>query len=244
MICVKNVFVWFLWLFLHSLVLGVAAIPLFLDMNTYIWQILGIAFYFVLFFLSPMFYRYNAFSTVIFCLQLIVVTMTFYPYSAGEFPLYFLVCLIYGLIVAEAAERLTSKQFTIVGVGSVVALLIVFTRNVFTTADLLIVGIFVLVLGAGLVYYHLIRQRAWEFEQSYQTLLQEYRQLTRRVTVEEELVRKQERQMIGQEIHDSVGHKLTSTCFRIGYKRLGAGFQTHSCYPLSPNGFNMKTFPR
>ena len=208
-VVVKNILVWILWLIINLIVVGAASYPLFTNVNEYIWRLLGVCIYFVLFFISPLFYKRLSLITFIHCLKIVIILITFYSIDY-ESHYYFLPILVGGLVIGEAAERLPSRNFFAVLTVGILGVLFVWMYSDFNVIERVVSIIFLTVSGAGLVYYHTWRNYHRELEESHQILLQEYRQLARRVRDEEELVRQEERQMIGQEIHDSVGHNLTS----------------------------------
>lgn len=205
----RNIFVWIIWLIINLIVVGAASYPLFTNVNEYIWGIFGVCIYFVLFFISPLFYKRLFLITIIHCLKIIIILITFYSIEYDS-PYYFLPILIGGLVIGEAAERLPSRNFFAILTVGILGVLLIWLSSDFTLIERVVSIIFLIVSGAGIVYYYTWRNYHRELEESHQTLLQEYRQLARRVRDEEEFVRQEERQMIGQEIHDSVGHNLTS----------------------------------
>lgn len=217
-VMVKNIIVWFIWLIINLIVIGAASYPLFTNVNEYVWRILGLCLYFVLFFVTPLFHDRKHIVSLIHCLKVVVIVITFS--SIEHDATSFLPFLLFGLIVAEAADQLPRNNFFPVLSAGVFGGLFTWMGSDFSLFERIYSMILIVVSGAGLVYYHAWRNYFRELEESHQVLLQEYRQLARRVRDEEELVRREERQMIGQEIHDSVGHNLTSLIMQFEALRL------------------------
>src|SRR5690625_657874 len=109
-VVVKNILVWILWLIINLIVVGAASYPLFTNVNEYIWRLLGVCIYFVLFFISPLFYKRLSLITFIHCLKIVIILITFYSIDY-ESHYYFLPILVGGLVIGEAAERLPSRNF-------------------------------------------------------------------------------------------------------------------------------------
>src|SRR5690606_8815992 len=83
-------------------------------------------------------------------------------------------------------------------------------------------GVFNLLVVLGLFQYQTIYRRENEIVKKNSALLDEYRRMKRQLVIEEEQARQDERNMIGHEIHDSVGHKLTALLMQLEVFRLGA----------------------
>src|SRR5690625_2928895 len=109
----KDLYVWFIWLFLNLIVFGVGSYPFLMNINEYAWHVLGIALYFVLFFVSPLFRRQPLTLTSLFGMQIIILAATYYSIIEGPYGLVVFLMLV--LVDAEAAEQVDREYFITVG---------------------------------------------------------------------------------------------------------------------------------
>ncbi|MCP3029811.1 sensor histidine kinase [Halobacillus sp. A1] len=207
-----------IWLTLHLLVWAAIIYPLFNDVDLHIWRLLGVAVYFLLFFITPLFHKRIWYLTLLFCFNAVIVSLVFFPNDTYEFNL--LVILIYMLLMAEAAERLPLKYMIIPYVFSLLSIMSFLVFGNVSMKTELFIGMFLLLLGPGLIYYKIKDSQHQKLTSKYDHLHKEFRMLKRRLAQDEESARQEERQMIGKEIHDSVGHKLTSLIMQLEAYRI------------------------
>src|SRR5690606_10631456 len=162
-VVVRNIFVWIIWLIINLIVVGAASYPLFTNVNEYIWGIFGVCIYFVLFFISPLFYKRLFLITIIHCLKIIIILITFFLIEY-DLPYYFLPILIGGLVIGEAAERLPSRNFFAILTVGILGVLLIWLSSDFTLIERVVSIIFLIVSGAGIVYYYTWRNYHRELE--------------------------------------------------------------------------------
>lgn len=215
MIRVKSFFV---WLTFYLVVWGASIFPLFEDLDQHIWRLLGVAFFFSLFFITPLFKENRQYLTISFCLQIGIVAFIFFPietYNVNQFVLF-----IFVLLMAEATERLPVKQMVIVHLLSFLAIMVTFIFGSVSLMTFLFNIFFIIIVLAGFIFYKSRYVRYQYLLSQYEKLSSEFRTLKRRTVRDEESARQEERHMIGQEIHDSVGHKLTSLIMQLEAYRI------------------------
>ncbi|MCP3028651.1 sensor histidine kinase [Halobacillus sp. A5] len=212
-----------IWLILHLLVWGTLTYPLFNDADQHLWQLSGVAVYFTLFFLIPLFHKKSWYLTLLFCINAVVTSFIF---PANETSI-LLVLLIYLLLMAEAAERLPVKQIVFPSLLSLLSIMGFLAFGNVSTLTALFVVFFVLIVGSGLIYYKIKDKQHQKLSSQYELLHSEYRMLKRRIARDEASARQEERQMIGKEIHDSIGHKLTSLIMQLEAYRIQSETKEH-----------------
>lgn len=214
-----------IWLTLQLLVWGFLTYPLFQNLDLHIWRLLGVAVYFSLFFLTPLFSKRNGYLSLVFCLQVGTITWTFFPQATYDYNPY--VLLTYALLMAEAAERLPFKHMVMVFLFGLLANIGIVASGNVSLMDALFHMLFFIMLFTGLVYYKIRAEQHERLLSRYERLYREFRMLKRRIAQDEESARQEERQMIGQEIHDSVGHKLTSLIMQLEAYRIQSDTKAH-----------------
>ncbi|PPA69107.1 sensor histidine kinase [Jeotgalibacillus proteolyticus] len=210
-----------IWLTLHLFVWLPLALPLFEDIGQNSLRLLGVALYFSLFFLMPLFRKKIWFLTLLFCLNAAVVFFVFFPGGAVQFNL--LILFVYMLLMAESAEKLPLLNMWIAYVIYLISIAGLTVFEDITASTQLFIGLFSILLVAGFSYYKWKNDSYQKLIADYDYLHREYRLLKRRLAQDEENARQEERHMIGKEIHDSVGHKLTSLIMQLEAYRIQSG---------------------
>ena len=103
--------------------------------------------------------------------------------------------------------------------ASATAMLIVAETAAFQLAWYIL---FYILLVSAMWHYQAVRNREQAATLKNNVLLDEYRKMKRQLTTEEEMARQDERMLIGHEIHDSVGHKLTALLMQFEAFRITA----------------------
>lgn len=196
---------YYIWLLIHGVVwtLAIIDMPPGFDER----ELAGICLFFIILFILPLFTEKPAMQSVLFCIQALTTIIIFYP-ASNELNPY--VLIIHALIIAEAVFYLSAlKSLIVIGVqlGSSLWLVMEATLNL---SQLPWLALFYLLLVTALLHYQTIHKREKDLRRKNDVLLAEYRKMKRQLVTEEEQVRQDERMLIGHEIHDSVGHKLTA----------------------------------
>lgn len=204
---------YFVWILLQALVWLAAMRGYFPDIPTQYWRLLSLSGYFLVFFLLPLFSERPRLLTWLFCVNTILTMVTLYPVGHESFHPY--VLLLFALVAGEMAHKLDlSHMIYVVIVQTAAVSFLLATTELAATSILFIALYFILLFGAA-VWYSLTKDLAVSSKSRYDALLTEYRALKRRAVSEEELARQEERTLIGHEIHDSVGHKLTALLMQL-----------------------------
>nr|WP_144928673.1 sensor histidine kinase [Paenibacillus bovis] len=211
---------YWLWLFLHACVWLFSFYYIGESLRNMPFQLLGVAVYFILFFLIPLVVERPGILLIMLAMNIIIATLTLYPGEQGIF--HPGLVLILSLILAEGFFRLSFKRsLLLAGIGTAALSIAVLPSNVEHNEQLLLALYFVMLLIA-LIFYKNTKDRTDDVETRYEALLAEYRNLKRRIVSEEEMTRQEERVLIAHEIHDSVGHKLTALLMQLEGFRLQA----------------------
>lgn len=218
---------YFIWIFLYSLVWLAGMGEYISDHRDGFWRLLGLSGFYVIFFVLPLCKERQRLLTLLFNTQVILAIVTVYPIHGETFNPYIL--LIFAIQAAEIAQRLTSLSYgafpAILQAAGMIALVMAANSPVRT---MIFTSLFMVLLFAGAAVYLAAYQRGHSALARYDALLTEYRGLKRRALSEEELARQEERVLIGHEIHDSVGHKLTALLMQLEAYRLKAGEQNQT----------------
>lgn len=158
-------------------------------------------------------------QTTIFCVQAILTIFIFCPIN-NELSPYGI--LIHSLIMAEAVFYLSRTKSLIVITVQLASTAVILMLSTLTISQLVWCALYYLLLVIALLYHQVIHNREKETRLSNEVLLEEYRRMKRQLVVEEQQARQDERMLIGHEIHDSVGHKLTALLFQFEAFRLTA----------------------
>lgn len=124
-------------------------------------------------------------------------------------------------LATEAVYRLPSIFACIYGA---LAAFIVLLYTLAEKVDMLpFIVMYITAYSVIIVHYSKIQSEYRGARERYDALLNEYRQLKRSVKSAEEEVRLEERTNIARQIHDSVGHKLTSLLLQLEMFRMNEG---------------------
>ena len=208
---------YFVWLAIHCVVWAFAFLEFSQGLSES--RLAGMCLFLIILFIIPLFTEIPMMQTVLFCIQALTTLVIFYPIDHELNPYVF---LIQALLIAEAVFYLSRlKSLAVIGVQLGCTAWIVIESNL-TSSQLAWSGLFFLLLGIALLHYQNMYKRETELRKKYDALLDEYRRMKRQLVTEEEQARQDERMLIGHEIHDSVGHKLTALLMQIEAFRLTA----------------------
>ncbi|WP_243300294.1 sensor histidine kinase [Bacillus litorisediminis] len=208
---------YFVWLAIHCVVWALVFLEFPLVVNES--QLAGICLFFIILFIIPLFTEKPMMLTVLFCIQALTTIAIFYPI---DYVLQPYVLLMQALLIAEAVFYLSRlKSLVVIGVQLGCAAWIVIESNI-TSSQIAWSGLFYLLLVIALLHYQDTHKRESRLRKKNDALLDEYRRMKRQLVTEEEQARQDERMLIGHEIHDSVGHKLTALLMQIEAFRLTA----------------------
>ena len=185
-----------------------------------LWRLLGVAIYFVIFFVMPLVTNKPVFTMILLSLNTCIAVITLFPSQGDGFNPFLI--LILSLLIGEACYYLNFRQVSVVvmvGMAGIIALLLSAELSIFTTGFIVIYFIFLLIASFK---YKQTKYQNDDLRARYDALLSEYRSVKRRLSSDEELARQEERVLIGHEIHDSVGHKLTALLMQLEVFRLQA----------------------
>ncbi|NBJ70355.1 MULTISPECIES: sensor histidine kinase [Clostridia] len=208
---------YFIWLIIYGVVWVLILIDLIPDLNE--WQLVSICIYIIVLFIVPLFSERPNTQCLLFCIQALTSIVIFFPVNGVINPY---VLLIQLLIIAETVYYLSRlRSFIVIGVQSGSAAFILMKSDT-TVSQLAWFGFFYVLFVVALFYYQSMRANELELRKKNDVLLDEYRKMKRQLLIEEELARQDERMLIGHEIHDSVGHKLTALLMQFEAFRLTA----------------------
>ncbi|WP_152656684.1 sensor histidine kinase [Oceanobacillus sp. CFH 90083] len=214
---------YWIWLGLHIIVWLFAFLYLHENLTEMIWRLFGVSLFFILFFILPLLKNRPTVLTMLLAINacLSVITLFPGPYT-GLNP--FLI-LILTLLIAEAFQKSPYRlAFLVSGVSSIGMIYICYYTNAFLSIIAFILLYFVF-LHAGLLLYKQNKDDKKDLFFRYDALLSEFRRLKRQAISEEEAARQEERNLIGHEIHDSVGHKLTALLVQLEAFRIQSSEQ-------------------
>lgn len=185
-------------------------------------QLVCICLFLAILFILPIFADKPNWQTILFSVQALTTIGIFYPIDHVLNPY---IIVIHLLIIAEAVFYLSQKKsFIVIGV-QFVSILFIMIEATLPTSTLIWYGIIDVLVVIALLHYQKVHKHEIELGKRNDALLDEYRKMKRQLMVEEELARMDERNMIGREIHDSVGHKLTALLMQFEAFRLSARAQ-------------------
>lgn len=214
----KLYWVWFLfnagpWIFAFLYFEG--------DMPEMTWRLLGVSVFFILFFIMPIVkQQQQIISTVLLAVNAMISIITLFPLQGEGFNPFLL--LILSLVIGEAFYRLSNGLAGIVAAVSTGGALITVLNSHLSLPLISFMLIYFMFYISAIILYKKTKNNHDDLYTRYDTLLSEYKQLKRRLASEEETARQEERVMIGHEIHDSVGHRLTALLMQMEAFRLKA----------------------
>ncbi|WP_404452071.1 sensor histidine kinase [Virgibacillus necropolis] len=181
-------------------------------------RLFGVALYFVIFFIMLLVDRKPKILVLLLSINAVIATLSLFPGETGAFNPYLI--LVFSLLIGSGFYHLSFSLGMITGIISVIGLIVVvINTNLFPLLQIFI-AIYISFLFAALVLYKKTKDRTEDLDARYDALLSEYREIRRQLVSEEEITRQEERMLIGHEIHDSVGHKLTALLMQIEAFRL------------------------
>ncbi|MGG1595520.1 sensor histidine kinase [Terribacillus saccharophilus] len=208
---------YFVWLTIHFIVWIITFWRIAAEINAR--QLMGMSIFLIILFIVPLLKDKPLIQTFLFCVQSLLVIPIFYPINNG---LSLYAILILTVIMAEAVFYLSRTKSLIVITVQLVSAVMILMLSTLTASQMVWCTLYFLLLVAALLYHQVIQNREKEARLSNEALLEEYRRMKRQLLVEEQQARQDERMLIGHEIHDSVGHKLTALLFQFEAFRLTA----------------------
>ncbi|PAF35682.1 histidine kinase [Terribacillus saccharophilus] len=208
---------YFTWLAIHFIVWALIFLEFGADLNAR--QLTGMSIFHSLLFIVPLFKDKPFIQTLIFCVQALLTILIFYSINNSLSPY---AILIQSLVMAEAVFYLSRTKSLIVIAVQIASVAVILILSTPTITQLVWSALYYLLLVVALLYHQVIHNRENEARLSNEALLEEYRRMKRQLLVEEQQARQDERMLIGHEIHDSVGHKLTALLFQFEAFRLTA----------------------
>ncbi|SFL44628.1 Signal transduction histidine kinase [Gracilibacillus orientalis] len=207
---------YFMWIAIHCLVWPLAFLgldPLSLP------KLASFCLFLIILFIIPLFSEKPLIQTILCSIQALTLLIIFYP---ADHDLIQFLLLVQALVIAEAIFRLPLINSMIVMVVQFAGLLWLLTQTALSTYQLAWTILFYILVIIGLSYFQFVKRREVEVQKKNDVLLDEYRKMKRQLVTEEENTRQDERMLIGHEIHDSVGHKLTALLMQLEAFRLTA----------------------
>jgi signal transduction histidine kinase len=189
------------------------------------WRIAISALFWAIFFISPLFRQNLAGMTIILSATSILAIVALWPGSGGASNLYPL--LVFSLLAGEAVYRLPAPQASGVGIILLLGTMAPYWWG-YPAVSPVFIGLYGLLLAAAFVVFRKIWNINEETTARNEALLSEYRKMKRRIVLDEQLVRQEERAQVGRDIHDSVGHKLTALLMQLEVFRMESDTETAS----------------
>ncbi|XEC95883.1 sensor histidine kinase [Paenibacillus tarimensis] len=196
-----------------------------LEREAAMWGLLGCALFFAFYFLSPLFRHRPAilFLFLFSSLTTAVCTFSLLKPAAGEMAGMLFLLLMISYLMGEAGYRLSLGWTLAFGAVASAAMLAAFylENGVFGTG-LTFAALYLAAFVAAIAAYHRERTENREGTVRFEALLDEYRKLKRYAKSSEDAARIEERTTITRQIHDSVGHKLTSLLMQLEMFRMNS----------------------
>lgn len=208
---------YFIWLSIHCVVWVLAYWEFAANLNAR--RLTGLVAFLVLLFIVPLFKEKPLIQTLLFCSQALLTILIFYPINNELSPY---AIIVQSLIIAEAVFYLSRVKSSVVIAVQLASAALILMISTLTTSQLFWCALYYLLLVVALLYHQVIHNKEKEARLSNEALFEEYRNMKRQLLVEEQQARQDERMLIGHEIHDSVGHKLTALLFQFEAFRLTA----------------------
>lgn len=213
----KLYWIWFLfhaapWMFIFVDFAG--------DIAEMTWRLLGLSVFFILFFIMPLVKQHPITSMILLSVNSLISVITLFPLQLESFNPFLL--LILSLLIGEAYFRLSNGLAGIVAGVSTMGVMVSILNIGPSLSIISFILIYFILFFAAVILYKQTKNDSDGLFARYNALLSEYRELKRRLASEEETARQEERVLIGHEIHDSVGHKLTALLMQLEVYRLQA----------------------
>ncbi|MHA6250436.1 sensor histidine kinase [Oceanobacillus sp. CAU 1775] len=209
---------YWLWLLLNIIIWPFAILFYEQPLSDMIFPLLGVFLYLINFFIIPLIERKPRYLVIVLSVNIILATAILFPYENGSFNPYLI--LILSVLIAEGFYRLDFLSSIFIGLHGAAGLIIASLFSDHTLFLKTFIGVYLLLLLFAMLLYKKTRDYSVDLDERYQALLMEYREIKRRTASEEEVIRQEERVFIAQEIHDSVGHKLTALLMQLEMFRL------------------------
>lgn len=209
---------YWLWLLFQLIVWSFALLYFNQTIGSMIWNLFGTAFYFIIFFLTPLFKNKPKQLLSLFGLNTVIAIFALYPYGGTDINPYLI--LVLSLLIAEGFFYLNIKKSLLLGGFIFIIIIGTILMMELKLASQLFILIYWIMLLVALVVYKKTKEISDDLEARYDALLSEYRHMKRRRVSEDEVARQEERMFIAHEIHDSVGHKLTALLMQLEAYRL------------------------
>lgn len=187
-------------------------------------QLIGCALFLLLFFLAPLF-RSNQWVFSVILVKGMAVTAAVFWAEMTAAPIQWYVFLIFTIVAGKAVYRLNGLWAAVVGSAAVIIAVIPHLING-SLGSMLLIMLYAVTLALASVVYVNMRDRLQDVGARQDALLSEYRQLKRYRSLDEDMARQQERARIAENMHDSVGHKLTALLLQLEVFRLQSEGET------------------
>lgn len=209
---------YWIWLFFNVTAWSFAMIYFNQNIEELTARLFGVALYFVIFFIMPLVDRKPKILVLLLSINAVIATLSLFSWETGAFNPYLI--LVLSLLIASGFYHLSFSLGMITGIISVIGLIVAVINTNLLPLLQIFIAIYISFLFAALVLYKKTKVRTEDLDARYDALLSEYRKIRRQLVSEEEITRQEERMLIGHEIHDSVGHKLTALLMQIEAFRL------------------------
>ena len=190
------------------------------DMAEITWRLLGLSIFFILFFVMPIVKQQPMVSMILLSVNEIISMIVLFPLQGENFNPFLL--LILSLVIGEAYYRLSNGLAGIVAAVAAAGIMVTVLSTDLFFSFISFILIYFLLFVSAVFFYKQTKNNSDDYFARYDVLLSEYKGLKRRLAAEEETARQEERVLIGHEIHDSVGHKLTALLMQLEVFRLKA----------------------
>lgn len=210
-------FYW-IWLLFHAVTWIFAFVYFAGDMIGMTWRLLGLSVFFILFFIMPLVKQQPITTMILLTVNSLISVITLFPLQLESFNPFLL--LILPLLIGEAYYRLPNGLAGIVSGASAMGVVVTILNTDLSLSIICFILIYFSLFFAAAIFYKQTKNKNDDLSARYDALLSEYRDLKRRRASEEEIARQEERVLIGHEIHDSVGHKLTALLMQLEVFRL------------------------
>src|SRR5690625_5069745 len=184
------------------------------------WRLLSLSIFFILFFVMQLIKQQPIVSMVLLSVSVIISMVVSFPLQGENFNPFFL--LLLSMVIGEAYYRLADGLARIVAAGAAAGITVTVLSTDLSFSFISFILIYFLLFIAAVFFYKQTKNNSDDYFARYDVLLSEYKGLKRRLAAEEETARQEERVLIGHEIHDSVGHKLTALLMQLEVFRLKA----------------------
>lgn len=211
---------YWIWFLFNAVAWSFAILYVSEGVSVITWQLLGLSVFFILFFIMPLMKEKPIISSIFFVTNSLISIITLFPQQGEDFNPFLL--LILSLLIGEAYFQLSNRLACIVVAVSVAGVLSIMLNTDIPIFAISFILMYLVFLIAAIILFKQTKNEKDDYFARYDALLSEYRGLKRRLVFEEEAARQEERMLIGHEIHDSVGHKLTALLMQMEGFRLKA----------------------